>query len=171
MTRIIGQDENVALIRARLSLIPSASVIAGSLLPLTPIIAQAPVLPPLGLMIFLGWRFLRPEIWPIWAGIPLGLFDDLVSGNPIGGGMLLWTGILIALDLANNRMVWRDYWMDWVLATLALSGYILIMMVLTTLTGGGWTLIPILPQIFLTVLLVPIVLRFCARLDRWRLSL
>ncbi|MEQ9662333.1 MAG: rod shape-determining protein MreD [Parasphingopyxis sp.] len=171
MTRIIGQDENVALIRAQLSLIPSASVIAGSLLPIIPIIAQSPILPPLGIMIFLGWRFLRPEIWPIWAGLPLGLFDDLISGNPIGAGMMLWTIALMVLDLANNRMVWRDYWMDWLLAGTALTLYILVMMVLTTLTGGGWTLVPILPQILLTVMLFPLVLRLCARLDRWRLSL
>jgi rod shape-determining protein MreD len=96
MTRLHAADENLALARAQLSLIPAASVIAGSLLTLVPLVSQVPVLPPLALMIFLGWRFLRPEIWPIWAGLPFGLIDDLFSGNPLGSGMLLWTMIMIA---------------------------------------------------------------------------
>ncbi|MEO1168032.1 MAG: rod shape-determining protein MreD [Pseudomonadota bacterium] len=171
MSRLRAADENLALVRAQLSLIPAASVIAGSLLCLVPLIAQAPLLPPFALMIFLAWRFLRPEIWPIWAGLPFGLFDDLLSGNPIGSGMLLWTAILLALEFAENRAMWRDYWIDWLVATGALTSYIMGVMVLNALTGGGWIFWPLLPQIAATILLFPLVLRLCARLDRRRLML
>lgn len=171
MTRLHAADENIALARAQLSLIPAASVIAGSLITLVPVVSQVPVLPPLALMIFLGWRFLRPEIWPVWAGLPFGLIDDLFSGNPLGSGMLLWTAIMIALELAENRSMWRDYWIDWLVATGALAFYIVGTMAISALIGGGWVLFPILPQIATAVLLVPLVLRLCARLDVWRLSL
>lgn len=171
MSRLRAADENLALVRAQLSLIPAATVIAGSLLCLVPLIAQAPLMPPIALMIFLAWRFLRPEIWPIWAGLPFGLFDDLMSGNPIGSGMLLWTAILLALDFAENRAMWRDYWIDWLLATGALTSYIMGAMVLNALTGGGWIFWPLLPQIAATILLFPLALRLCARLDRRRLML
>lgn len=171
MRRLVGADENLALVRAQLSLIPAASVIAGSLLCLVPLIAQAPLMPPLALMIFLAWRFLRPEVWPIWAGLPFGLFDDLLSGSPLGSGMLLWTIILLALDIAENRAMWRDYWIDWFAATGALTFYIMADMVLNALTGGGWLIAPLLPQIAASILLFPLVLRLCARLDRRRLML
>ncbi|MBC2778126.1 rod shape-determining protein MreD [Parasphingopyxis marina] len=171
MSRIVAADENLALVRAQLALIPAASVLFGSLLNLVPLVTQAPILPPMALMIFLGWRFLRPEIWPIWAGLPFGLFDDLLSGNLIGSGMLLWTVILIALDLAENRAMWRDYWIDWVVATAALIFYIIAAMALNSFAYGGWGLLPLLPQIVATILLFPIVLRLCARLDRRRLTL
>jgi len=172
VSRLHAADENIAALRARLSLIPSASVVAGSLIiHLVPIVAQAPAFPPLGLMIFLGWRLLRPQIWPVWAGLPFGLFDDLLSGNPIGSGMALWTALLIVLEFADNRLMWRDYWLNWLVATAALTFYIIADMVFSVWTGGGWLVMPILPQIAMTVLLVPLILRLCARLDRWRLSL
>lgn len=171
MSRLHAADENIALARAQLSLIPSVSVIVGSLICLVPLIAQAPLLPPIGLMVFLAWRFLRPEIWPIWAGLPFGLFDDLMSGSPIGSGMLLWTAILLALDFAVNRAMWRDYWIDWLAATAALIFYIMADMILTALTGGKWVFVPLLPQIAASILLFPLFLRLCARLDRRRLAL
>jgi len=169
--RLHTTDENLALARAQISLIPTASVVAGSLICIVPLVAQAPIIPPLALMIFLAWRFLRPEIWPIWAGLPFGLFDDLLSGSSIGSGMLLWTAILLALDSAENRAMWRDYWIDWLAATGALIFYIMADMVLTALTGGGWLFWPLLPQIAATILLFPLMLRLCARLDQRRLAL
>ena len=38
-------------------------------------------------------------------------------GNPLGSGMILWTLTLLVFDLAENRMIWRDYWFDWLVAT------------------------------------------------------
>lgn len=171
MSRLLAADESIALTRVQLALLPSVSVIIGSMLPLIPIVAQWPILPPLGLMMFLAWRLLRPEIWAIWAGLPFGLLDDLISGNRLGTSVLLWTAIMIALDMADNRMIWRDYWLDWLVAAALLVSYIILAMTIATLVTGGWGLEPLLPQIAVTVLLVPFVMRFCARLDRWRLSL
>lgn len=171
MSRLHTADENLALTRARLSLIPTVSVLIASLPSLIPLIAQAPILPPLALAIFLAWRLLRPEIWPIWAGLPFGLFDDLISGHPIGSGMLLWTIIMLALDIAENRAMWRDYWIDWLVATAALTFYIVANMILTAFTGGGWLIMPLLPQIAAAISLFPLALRLCARLDQRRLTL
>ena len=64
--------------------LPIASVLLGSLVTIVPMIASHPVLPPFGLMMLLGWRLLRPELFKIWAAAPFGLFDDLVSGQPLG---------------------------------------------------------------------------------------
>jgi hypothetical protein len=77
-------------------LIPVVSVMLGSLAPLLPMIVTSPIVPPFGFMMLLGWRLLRNDLWPVWAALPLGAFDDLFSGAPIGTAMSLWTVTFIA---------------------------------------------------------------------------
>lgn len=171
MSKLRGADESLAPLRFRMRAIPIASVVVGSFAPLAPLIASWPMLPPLGLLMLLGWRFLRPEIWPLWSGLPLGLLDDFLSGNPVGSAMFLWTAILIALDMFDNRFIWRDYWFDWLMATAAITSGIIFAMLASSLVGGGdASLAPLAPQIAASVLIFPLVLRLCARLDRWRLD-
>ena len=43
-------------VRARVYVLPAATVILGSVLTAWPAIVSAPLLPPLGLMMLLGWR-------------------------------------------------------------------------------------------------------------------
>jgi rod shape-determining protein MreD len=47
---------------------PWLSILLASLLPLMPVIASAPTLPPSGLLMLLAWRQVRPGVLPIWAG-------------------------------------------------------------------------------------------------------
>ncbi|HWJ68922.1 MAG TPA: rod shape-determining protein MreD [Sphingobium sp.] len=149
---------------------PIISVLLGSMIvALVPVVAQAPLLPPFGLMIFLGWRVLRPDIWPLWAGAPLGLFDDVMSGQPIGSAIFLWTAILLLLDVENQRHVWRDYWHGWFTATLALGLALTGGWFFVHIGGHGGSLVQILPQLAYSVGLFPLIVRLCAALDRWRL--
>ncbi|MBA3838550.1 MAG: rod shape-determining protein MreD, partial [Zymomonas sp.] len=53
-------------------LVPAISIVAASLLTLWPVIVEFPMLPPIGLMMLLGWRLLQPDALPIWAPLPLG---------------------------------------------------------------------------------------------------
>ncbi len=156
-----------ALIRARI--VPVLSTMAGSMLVLLPAVISWPGMPPFGFLILLGWRLLRPDLWPAWAGLPLGLFDDLVSGQPPGSSMALWTISLLLLDIADHILVWRDFWIDWLL------GSVLIVLVIA---GGFWfagtgayglTLWVVAPQMVLSILCFPAVMRLCSVLDRWRL--
>ena len=147
--------------------VPVASVLIGSLVTIVPVIALNPVLPPFGLLVLLGWRLLRPELFPIWAAAPFGLFDDCVSGQPLGSAVLLWTVSFFAIELFDTRLVWRDFWQDWMIAALAIS---------FCLIGGRLIASPIaahvdtmlLVQILLSVLLFPLIARLVAWLDRKR---
>ena len=114
--------------RWRLQAVPVVTTMIGSGITLLPFIATAPVLPPLGLLIALGWRLLRPELWAAWVALPLGLADDLITGTTPGTAMTLWTISFLALDMMDNRMVWRDYWLDWLVAAALIVFCIL----------GGW---------------------------------
>ncbi|MFT3966885.1 MAG: rod shape-determining protein MreD [Sphingobium sp.] len=151
---------------------PIAAVMAASLLPsVLPIVAQSPTMPPLGLMMMLGWRLLRPELWPVWIGLPLGFFDDIVTGHPVGTAMCLWTLTLIVIDSLSVRLLWRDYAQDWLIASVAIISVITMSWAFMHFSpgGGGGPFTRLVPQMVLSPLVFPLVARLCARLDRWRL--
>jgi len=149
-------------------LVPVVSTMIGSLTVLLPVIASEPLMPPFGLMVFLGWRLLRGDIWPLWMGLPLGLWDDLFSGQPIGTAMCGWTAIMLALDAFDRRTPFRDHRHDWLLAALVIAGYLIFALGIAALTAGGTPAVTLVPQIMLSALLFPLVSRACAVLDRWR---
>jgi rod shape-determining protein MreD len=149
-------------------LVPVISTMVGSMVVLAPNIATEPLLPPFGLMVFLGWRLLRGDIWPLWMGLPLGLWDDLFSGQPIGTAMCGWTAIMLALDYLDRRTPFRDHRQDWMLAGLAIAGYLLFALAIAWVTGGVTSPVTLIPQMLLSALLFPLIARVCAALDRWR---
>ena len=149
-------------------LIPVLSTMAASLVPLVPLVLSQPLLPPFGLMVFLGWRLLRGNIWPLWMGLPLGFWDDLFSGQPLGSAMCGWTIIMLVLDAVDRRMAWRSHLEDWGLAALAIAGHLALALAIVRITGGQTSLLLIVPQIALSAMAYPIVARACAALDRRR---
>lgn len=151
-------------------LIPVVSVMLASLAPLLPDIATAPLLPPLGFMVLLSWRLLRDDLWPVWVALPLGLFDDIFSGQPLGSAMALWTIAFLIIDVVNSQLVWRDHWQDWGIAALAITGELVLSLGIARLTGGAMPIVLLVPQIVVSALLFPIVARGCAFLDRLRFA-
>jgi rod shape-determining protein MreD len=147
--------------------VPIGSVLLGSLVTIVPVIAHYPVLPPFGLLVLLGWRLLRPELFPIWAAAPFGLFDDLVSGQPLGSAILLWTISFFAIELFDQRLVWRDFWQDWLIAAGAIA-FCLIAGRLIASPIGAHVDTMLLVQILVSVMLFPLVARLVAWLDRKR---
>lgn len=150
--------------------IPIASIMLGSIVTTLPFIESQPILPPFGFLMFVAWRLMRPGLLPMWAGLPFGLFDDLFSGQPFGSAALLWSICMLVMELVDSRAMWRDHWQDWFIAAI---------LIIFVLTGGWWIaglayarpeLIVLLPQIMLSLLIYPLMVRLCSRLDRWRLS-
>ncbi|MBB5687482.1 rod shape-determining protein MreD [Sphingobium boeckii] len=166
----IRSERELQAARMRGQILPVVTTLAGSLAVLLPFIAESPSLPPFGFMMLLSWRLLRPELWPVWIGLPLGLFDDLVSGQPIGSAMMLWTLALLVLDLIDQRLVWRDYWQDWLMAAALIIAVLLGGLITANGAGGEGHVLLIVPQILVSILIFPVVARVCALLDRWRLS-
>lgn len=166
-----GADAGAVRIPRRVWLIPAASVMLASACALMlPWIAKAPLLPPLGLMLLLGWRLLRPELWQAWVALPLGAWDDLFSGQPLGSAMTLWTIVFLALDFTDNRTVWHDYWHDLLSASAGLAFCLLGGWLVAGAAGGVASLMLLVPQYTLSVLLMPSTIRLVARLDRLRLA-
>lgn len=154
----------------KILLVPIMSVMAGSMVTALPLFTDAPLLPPLGYLMLLSWRLMRPGIWPVWIGLPLGLFDDLWSGQPFGSAGLIWSLTMLAIELVDARAVWRDHWQDWFLAAIAIILALMGGLAIAGLAHRAPEAHVIVPQILLSILLFPLVIRLCARLDRWRLA-
>jgi len=150
-------------------LTPWVSVMLCSLAASWVTIADAPVVPPLGYLLLLGWRQLHPGLLPVWAGLPLGLFDDLVSGQPAGSGVLLWSLSMLALEAIEARWPWRNFAIEWVVAAAMIAICLVAGGLLASGAGNlGW-LPAVLVQVVVSVLAYPIMARLVAWFDRLRL--
>lgn len=150
--------------------VPYATILLGSFLPTLLIADLMPLTPPLGFMMMLGWRIVRPGLLPVWAGAPLGAFDDLVSGQPFGTGVLMWSLAMIALEAIEARFPWRGFWQDWFTAALVTLAYLLAAMAVAVGTVTQPLLLAALPQILTALLIYPFLARIVAGLDRFRLT-
>lgn len=149
-------------------IIPIATTMLASMLTLLPFVTTAPTMPPWGLLVLLGWRLLDRDIWPVWMALPLGLFDDMFSGQPMGSAMMLWTLAFLAIEVFDRRMIWRDYKEDWAIAAGSIAAVLVGGLIVADGTGGGTDLITIVPQVAISILCFPIAVRFCAMIDRMR---
>jgi len=150
--------------------VPWAAIMIASILPGWLLIASAPVLPPLGFLFFVSWRQLRPGLLPIWSGLPLGLLDDLFSGQPFGSAVRLWSLAAIALDIVEARLPWRNFLTEWLVAIALIVTYIVLSLVLADIAGADAPIKVIVPQIVISILAYPLVGRVIAVLDRLRLT-
>lgn len=153
----------------RANSVPYASILIGSILPFWIMADVMPIAPPIGFIIFLSWRLMRPGFLPLWAGVPLGAFDDLFSGQPFGSAILLWSLTMIALEIIESRFPWRGFWQDWFTAGLTLVIYVLAAMLVSGATVTPHLFIATVPQIIMAVLLYPLIARLIAWLDKFRL--
>lgn len=170
MSRIAGSSRDVAILGMRRQAVPVMSTLAASLLHLLPIVASWPLAPDFAYLVLIAWRLLRPELWQAHAALPLGLFNDLMAGHPVGQSMALWTITFLAMDLVDSRVGWRDYWMDWLFAALAILFHTAAGWWIAKLMGSEAPFSVMLPQIGLSVFAYPLVARLVIGLDRWRLA-
>nr|WP_166176541.1 rod shape-determining protein MreD [Altererythrobacter segetis] len=149
--------------------VPWLSILLASLTPLLPIIASAPIVPPLAYLLLLAWRLMRPGLLPLWAGLPLGAFDDLFSGQPFGSGILLFSVTLIGIELLDVRFPWRSFWQDWIIAMAVTATYLVVAALVSGAHVDQGMLPALVPQFGLSVLTFPIIARIVSMLDRLRL--
>jgi rod shape-determining protein MreD len=156
-----------ALAPGRARALPPATIVAGSLLTAWPGIAHAPVLPPFGLLMLLAWRLLAPASLRIWAPALLGFVDDLVSGQPLGSAVLLWTLAFLVLELVEQRLLFRAFGQEWAIAAIVIA---------LSLIAGRYLASPwnaplgamTAAQIVAAILCFPLAAWLCAWLDRKR---
>ena len=151
------------------TLVPYSSIVIGSILPTVVVSSSIGFVPPLGFLLLIGWRLMRPGLLPSWVGLPLGAIDDLFSGQPFGSAILLWSLTMLAIEWFEARFPWRGFAQDWLAAIIATGFYV----VLSTVTSGASVnpalLVAMLPQLLLSLLLYPIIAQMVSSLDKFRL--
>lgn len=167
---IYGLRINRAPSPLRARSVPYLTIMLGSLVPVLLIADLMPLAPSFGFLMLLGWRMVRPGLLPLWAGAPLGAFDDLVSGQPFGCAVLLWSLAMLAIEIIETRFPWRGFWQDWFTASVIALCYWLAALVLSGASLTAEMVAVALPQALLSVLLYPIIARMVAGLDRFRLK-
>ncbi|MEP2988808.1 MAG: rod shape-determining protein MreD [Parasphingorhabdus sp.] len=156
--------------KLRIKAVPPITVIFGSIITALPIITDHPILPPMGLLVVLAWRLIRPGYWPVWIGFPLGLIDDIFSGQPIGSAVFLWSTVFVVLDTLDRKTVNRDYWQDWFIASVAIAFVLVGGMLIVDFPRNLLFLDVLIPQILLSILLYPFIARLVGAIDNWRVS-
>jgi rod shape-determining protein MreD len=150
--------------------LPAASVVAASLLAALPIVSVSGWYPDFGYLALISWRLLRADPFPAWWAAPLGLVNDLFTGYPIGFSIALWSATVLALDLIDRRTMWRDYWIEWLLAAVLLTLGQIFQWRIAKAVGGAPDFTRILPAILISICLFPLSAWIVGRLDRWRLG-
>lgn len=149
--------------------LPWATIMLASMASFSPVIASAPVMPPFAYMMLLAWRMMRPGMLPLWVGLPLGFFDDLYSGMPFGSGIVLWSATMLAMEVVDERFLWRGFAQDWLAASALIAAYLFLSAVLAGIATAYPLPIVIVPQLLMSLVLYPVVTRLVALLDRVRL--
>lgn len=151
------------------NILPWVTIAIASILPIFPIAAGLPLIPPLGLLMLLSWRLVRPGLLPVWAGVPLGFVDDLFNGQPFGFAIFTWSLIMLAIEWLETRIPWRAFWQDWFTAGILIIAYILAGWLLSGAEPTLPALVALIPQVLMTILLFPVAARTVALLDKLRL--
>ncbi|MBC7491762.1 MAG: rod shape-determining protein MreD [Novosphingobium sp.] len=151
------------------NLVPWLSIVLASAVGFAPVIASAPVVPPLAFMLLLAWRTLRPGLLPVWAGLPLGAIDDLYSGQPFGSAVLIWSLAMLAMEAVDRRFLWRGFVEDWLAASVLLTAGLVMGAVVAGIASGHVAPWVIWPQLAVSIVLFPLVTEVVALLDRLRL--
>ncbi|HEY8591338.1 MAG TPA: rod shape-determining protein MreD [Sphingomicrobium sp.] len=152
------------------TVVPAVTVVVASLLAALPIVSTSGWFPDFGYLAFISWRLLRADPWPAWWAAPLGLVNDLFTGYPIGFSIALWSATMLALDLIDRRTMWRDYWIEWILAAVLITIDEWLQWRVARAAGADLPFTRMLPPLLISVCVFPLSAWLISRIDRWRLG-
>jgi len=167
----LGSNANIGRGPKRLARYwPAGSVAIASALSVLPIVTEVGWGPDFGFLMLIAWRLLRGDAIPAWWAAPLGLFNDLLVGSPIGQSVFVWTASMLLLDLADRRTMWRDYWIEWVLAAILLFISQVVRWRVDALMGAPYEFHLVWAPWIVAVLTFPLAAFVASAVDRWRLG-
>ena len=134
-------------------------IMGGSLTAALPLLATAPLLPPIGFIAFVLWRQLKPEVVPAWSAIGFGLFDDLVSGNAMGTALFFWPLFALGSQASGRWFAFRTWRHDWLVVTGATFAYVAVVWLLAQTRGSAPPFGSLLLPLALAAGVVPALLR------------
>jgi rod shape-determining protein MreD len=150
--------------------VPAASVALASLLASLPILSQNGWYPDFGFLTLIGWRLLRGDAFPPWWAAPLGFWNDLVTGSPLGLSVALWTTVMVVLDLADRRTLFRDHWLEWGIAVMLLCINEWLQLLVAAWMGARLPYSTMVPPLLISAASFPLFAWAIGRIDHFRLG-
>jgi rod shape-determining protein MreD len=77
---------------------------------------------------------------------------------------------MLALDLIDRRTMWRDYWIEWVVAAVLIAIDEWLQWRVAEAAGGPLPFTIMLPQLLISVCAFPLSAWAVSRVDAWRLG-
>jgi rod shape-determining protein MreD len=77
---------------------------------------------------------------------------------------------MLVLDLIDRRTMWRDYWIEWVLAAVLLAIDEWLQWRLAATVGARVPFTKMLPPIVISICVFPLSAWAVSRIDTWRLG-
>ena len=99
-----------------------------------------------------------------------GLFDAFLAGYPLGLSVAVWTLSMLALDILDRRMIWRDYWIEWALAAVLILVDESAQWQVAAWMGARVPYSFMVPPILIAIAAFPLAAWTVGRLDGWRLG-
>ena len=152
------------------AVVPAITVVLASLLAALPVVSTSGWYPDFGFLALISWRLLRSDPWPAWWAAPMGLANDLITGAPIGLSVALWSATMLALDLIDRRTMWRDYWIEWVLAAVLIAIDEGLQWRVAAAVGARVPIAAVGPPTIISICIFPLSAWLVSRIDRWRLG-
>ena len=125
--------------------LPAATVVAASLLAALPIVSTNGWYPDFGYLVF-------------------------ISGYPVGFSIALWSATMLALDLVDRRTMWRDYWIEWVLAAVLIAIDEWLQWRVAKVVDAAPPITKMIPALVISICLFPAFAWIVSRIDAWRLG-
>jgi rod shape-determining protein MreD len=113
------------------------------------------------------WTVHRPDLFPAWGAFAVGLFDDVLSGSPLGVNALVL--LLAHVSIVAQHKVFRGkaFWLVWAaFGIVALGAQLLTMLLGLLLKGAFPDPLVTLAQLALTVSLYPVATAVLGRVQR-----
>ena len=77
---------------------------------------------------------------------------------------------MLVLDLVDRRTLWRDYWIEWVLAAVLILLDEWLQWGVARLVGADLPFVKMVPAIVISIFAFPLAAFMVSRIDRWRLG-
>ncbi|MBI1245855.1 MAG: rod shape-determining protein MreD [Alphaproteobacteria bacterium] len=145
-------------------------VVLLSVVPL-PVPEYAVLAPSFALMSVFYWTVHRPDLFPAWGAFAVGLFDDMLSGAPLGLGAFVL--LLVHFSIVAQHKVFRGkaFWLVWAaFAIVAFVAQLVTLLFGFALKGALPDTMPAATQLALTIALYPVATAVFGRFQRVFLS-
>ena len=77
---------------------------------------------------------------------------------------------MLALDLIDRRTMWRDYWIEWVLAAVLITIDEWLQWRVAKIVGADVPVVKMVPPLVISICAFPLAAWIVARIDGWRLG-